>query len=205
MISYLQIAVPLINAGKAQQKNRGWGLNFGLKPISRINYKIQKNSRVTNVDSIATIYEGSGGLTEAFIGSGYRYKNFSFGANVGYVFGNKDYSTRVVFVNDSVDYYASNSSTVTHLGGIIVNGGVQYSVNLNKSTVLRLGGYGKLHKDVKATRDLLRETFVYNANSGSPDKLDSVLSTTGERGIVRLPASFGGRLYHREQSHFIRT
>ena len=55
----------------------------------------------TSIDSISSIYEGSGGVNEAFIGTAIRIKNFSIGFNTGYLFGDKDYDTKLVFI-DSV-------------------------------------------------------------------------------------------------------
>ncbi len=36
-------------------------------------------------------------ISEAFVGTGIRVKDFSIGVNAGYLFGNKNYSTRLSF------------------------------------------------------------------------------------------------------------
>ena len=71
-------------------------MSFGLRPVTKINYKIEKNERLTGIDSLNTLYEGSGGANQAFIGTG-KIKNFSIGINAGYMFGSKDYSTQAYF------------------------------------------------------------------------------------------------------------
>jgi hypothetical protein len=196
VISYLQVGFPLLNGNKkATQKNISWGVNFGLKPISNINYSIQKENRINNIDSLATVYEGTGGLNEGFIGTGIQIKNFSFGINAGYVFGNKSYSTRSIFLNDTVNYQKSNYTTKTSIGGLSVNGGVQYAIQLKKhdtvKSILRIGAYGNLQKSYNATQDVLRETFSYNATTGNTDHLDSVYEKNGDKGKVILPATYG--------------
>lgn len=195
IISYLQVGFPLLYGNKKAIKNKiGWGANLGLRPLSNINYKIEKNSRIPGIDSLITLYEGSGGLNEAFIGTGVQVKNFSFGLNVGYIFGNKSYSTRLVFLNDTVNYLKSNSATKTSIGGISFNAGVQYALELKKKDtvrgVLRIGAYGSLQKSYGASQDVLRETFAYNVNGGTTH-VDSVFEKNNQKGTVQLPSTFG--------------
>ena len=91
-ISYLQLGFPIAPA-KWRLKGNSWGVSFGLRPVTRINYKIQQNTRLTNIDSLQTMYEGSGGLNQANVATGIKLGNFSFGASTGYSFGRKEYST----------------------------------------------------------------------------------------------------------------
>jgi hypothetical protein len=197
IIPYLQLGIPLLSGNKkAQKNNTSWGLNFGLRPVSKVNYNISGASRLNNIDSVQTLYEGTGGVNEAFAGTGLRIKNFSFGVNAGYLFGNKDYSTRLIFLNDSVQYYKSNSATTTNFGGLFLNGGIQYVINLKnkdkaRHDIIRLGAYGNLKHDYNATQNILRETFEYNSATGNPDKIDSVYQKNDQKGKITLPATFG--------------
>ena len=192
-ISYLQLGFPLLNGNKkAIQKNMALGVNLGLRPVSKIGYKIEKESRINNIDSVATLYEGSGGINEVFAGTGLRIKKFSLGVNVGYLFGNKSYSTRLVFLNDSINYLKSNSSTKTSIGGLSLNGGLQYEIPLDSlNGVLRIGAYGSLQKKYGASQDILRETFSFNTVTGGTDHLDSVFEKNDQKGNIQLPATFG--------------
>jgi hypothetical protein len=195
VISYLQLGFPLLNGNKkAIQKNISWGANLGLRPVSKISYKIEKDSRLSNIDSLATLYEGSGGLNEAFAGTGFRIKNFSIGLNAGYMFGNKSYSTRLIFINDTVNYLKSNSATKTSIGGLSFNAGAQYAIMLKKGDtvkgILRIGAYGNLQKKYGASQDILRETFTYDVN-GATTHIDSVYEKNDQKGKVQLPATYG--------------
>ena len=192
-ISYFQLGFPLLYGNKkAYEKKISWGANLGLRPISNIAYKIQTGAR-TAIDSLATIYEGSGGLNEAFIGSGLQLKNFAIGFNAGYTFGNKTYSTRLIFINDTVNYLKSNSATKTGLGGISFTAGAQYAYEFKKgdtvTNVLRIGAYGNLQSTLTASQDIIRETFSYNANGGT-DHLDSIFNGSS-KGKMVLPSTFG--------------
>jgi hypothetical protein len=194
--SYLQAAFPLTTP-KMFKKDMRWVMSFGLRPVSKINYKIEKNERLSGIDSLNTIYEGSGGVNQAFVGTGFRAKNFSIGVNVGYMFGSKDYSTRLGFVNDSIVYYYSNSSNKTNFGGAFINGGVQYDIEFDRDPItkypklIRLGLYGNLQQNLRASRDDVRESISYDANGGFY-RLDSIYDQKDIKGTVKLPAVIGG-------------
>ncbi|HEY9364009.1 MAG TPA: hypothetical protein VIQ00_12140, partial [Chitinophagaceae bacterium] len=189
IISYLQVGFPLLSGNKKAFKNgTTWAVNFGLKPISKINYKIQ-NASSNSIDSIQTLYEGSGGVNEAFIGTALKLKNFSIGFNTGYLFGEKSYNTRLMFNNDTVSYYKANYETKTLYGGIFLNAGMQYAIKI-KGGVFRLGAYGNLKNQYNATRDDLRETYAEDAN-GASSRIDSVYEKNDQKGKVQLPATFG--------------
>ena len=184
IISYVQLGIPL-------SKKRNWGMNFGLRPITRINYKILRNERVENVDSVSTLFEGNGGTNQVYIGTGFGIKNFSVGFNFGYLFGSKDYSSRRNFVPDSADvfYYGSNHQVTSNFGGWLLNAGVQYAGKLNKTTWLRLGAYGNLNTTLGATRDVFRET--YTETELGPRRIDSVFIEREMKSDLKYPASYG--------------
>ena len=147
-------------------------MTIGLRPISRISYKIASNSYAVDpnshqpIDSLLTIYQGTGGSYQATIGLGKGWKNLSIGVNTGYYFGNKDYSTRNIFINDTVSYLKSNYENQTSFGGIFYNLGIQYSIQLDKTTKMVLGAYGALNQDFKTHQNKICETFDFDGNGG---------------------------------------
>ncbi|MGH2564691.1 MAG: hypothetical protein ACRDE5_09265, partial [Ginsengibacter sp.] len=191
IISYLQFGFPILYGNKkAIKHNTGWALTFGLRPISRINYKISSRGSISN-DTLNTIYEGNGGINEAFIGSALRIKNFSIGFNSGYLFGSKDYNTKLSIANDSADYfYSTNYQTTTRFGGVFLNAGIQYAVKI-KGGFIRLGAYGNLQQQYNAKKDDVRETFSLDPSSGATTKIDSISENSGQMGKAQLPATFG--------------
>ncbi len=190
--SYMALALPL-------DKRKNLGLAFGLVPLSRINYSVIENGRLPNIDSVQTIYEGSGGLNQAFIGLGKRWNNLSIGFNVGYNFGNKQISTKRGFLNDSVVYNNSNAATNTTFGGTFMMGGIQYETVLNKQTdkinntenriVLRLGASGHLGQQLNGRQDIIRQSFVYNS-LGEVTQVDSVFAQNEIKGKIKMPSTF---------------
>lgn len=205
-ISYLQLAFPLTTP-KMVQKKMFWAMSLGLKPVTKINYKIEKNERLAGVDSLNTIYEGKGGVNQAFVGTALKYKNLSFGVNLGYMFGSKDYSARLSFINDTVYYYKSNSETATTFGGFFLNAGMQYDITLKKDEKdnivqnLRLGVYGNMKQNLRANRDLIRETIIYDPN-GNVLRVDSVYDERDAKGTITYPTMIGiGGIY--QSAHWI--
>lgn len=186
VISYFALGIPL------KIKKKPVGLVFGLRPMSRISYKIDRRERLTSGtlnDSVATLFEGNGGSQQAFLGTGFNIGHFSFGINAGYLFGSKDYSTRRIFLNDTTIYYKSNYETSTNYNGFIFNAGAQYTANVGKDAVLRFGVQGNWQQTFKGKQDLIRETFDYDANNATYT-IDSVYKVNGSKGDVILPASY---------------
>jgi hypothetical protein len=198
LFSYLQVGLPL---------KKNWGLSFGLRPLSRISYKISRNEILKDpltglpIDSAVTTYDGSGGTYLASVGAGFNVftrarankmeEKLSVGINTGFLFGAKDYSTKRTLINDTVDYYQANYETKTNFHSLYINFGVQYKLPLNtsKKISLTIGAFGNLGQKLNASQDRLRETFVYDDNLGNI-RLDSISDQVNIKGKINLPASF---------------
>lgn len=197
LFSYLQLAFPLASKKMLRHKIN-WGMSLGLRPVSRINYKIEKNERLSGIDSLNTTYEGSGGVNQAVLGTGISFdlskdnkhiRKISFGINGGYMFGSKDFSTKLTFINDSVDYFRSNSADSAHFGGFFMSGGLLYETSLS-SGILRLGVYGSLQQQINSNRNITRETFSYDAN-GNAYRVDSIYDQKNVSGTIDFPSTIG--------------
>ena len=208
-ISYLQVALPL-STEKMEKRGTSWGMSFGLKPLTKINYKVEENGRLSNIDSVNNLYEGNGGTNQVNISSGIRkigkgkHKNeFSFGISTGYTFGNKDYSTRVSLINDSIQYYKANEEVQTRFGGVFLNTGLQYQINIKKTGALRFGLYANLQQQLSAKESTKNETFGYD-NNGGIIRIDSVSYSNDVTGKIILPATFGGGFsYHSKNQNWL--
>lgn len=190
MLSYLNIGMPI---------KKGWGINIGFAPETRINYKLFYNERLSGIDSVRTTYSGNGGVYKVFVGSGWKIKNFGVGFNVGYLFGERETDTRRDFINDSVTYYSADYNTNTSFGNVFANIGVYHSFQLNKAAVagnkkkselwLRLGAYAQIQPELKGSQDIKRET-QYIAPSGIVTT-DTIAIQQGISGNVKYPSTYG--------------
>lgn len=189
LISYFQLGFP-VSSKKMEAKGMYWGMSLGLRPITRVSYKIQENSRPAGLDSMQTLYEGSGGLNQASISTALKIKRLSIGLSGGYNFGNKDYSTKVSLLNDSIIYQRGNSEHNSSFGGGFLNAGLQYEIKMKKGRILRLGAYGNFQQSISAKKSHIVETFAFDGTGGTLT-IDTVQYTPEEKGKIVYPATYG--------------
>lgn len=182
IISYIQLGVPL-------SQKRNWGMNLGLRPVTRINYKLERNEKLEGIDSARSLFEGDGGTYEVYAGTGFAIRNLSLGFNVGYLFGSKDYSTKRTILSDSVFYYPSEHITSASFGGLFGNAGLQYTIKVSKKNMLRLGAYGSLKREIHASKDEKVMTYVQSI-TGTIDSVDVVVHNNISGKIV-YPSTYG--------------
>ncbi|MEY2836349.1 MAG: hypothetical protein RLZZ557_2011 [Bacteroidota bacterium] len=191
--SYLQLGLPL-------SKKKNWGMNLGLRPVTRINYDITTRTRLAGIDSAAYNYFGNGGTYQAFWGMAYGTKSLSIGFNAGYMFGNKEYASRLSFINDTTTYKTSKAADTTRFGGLFLNAGIQYKIKLNDKTSLRLGAHGNLATKLNAVRNMSRETVEYSDNTGFVT-IDSIYKSEDQEGTITYPSSWAaGFMLERENA-----
>ncbi len=204
-ISYLQFGFPLYS-GKLKKKdpvnNVQWAGSFGLRPVTRINYKIIDGKRLTGVDSLYNLFEGSGGLSQATLSTALRVKDFSFGLTTGYAFGNKDFRTEVGFVSDTVPYYRSSTENQSNFGGLFLNLGAQYEIKLDSSRRLNLGAYSNFKRNLNGNRTLLVRTIDQDIN-GNTVGVDTISNLNNVSGKVVLPATYGVGFAYRDSGILI--
>lgn len=181
--TYVQVGFPL-------SKKTNWGMNLGLRPMTRINYELQQTTRLPGIDSVQTSFSGQGGSYQAYAGTGIGTKHFSIGVNAGYAFGNKNYVTTRRLINDSVAYEKGKWADSTHFGGVFVHTGIQYSTRISKGFTLKLGAFAQLKNTLNASRNIVRETFVSSSTSGDV-QLDSVYFSKSNEGKIVVPATYG--------------
>lgn len=197
LFSHVAVGVPL---------RKNWGLSFGLRPISRISYKIGKTERLYDpmtglpIDSAYTEYTGDGGAFLPSVGTGFKVFSktkdnietsfLSFGLNAGYLFGRKDISTRRTLINDTVAYYQGNFETRTNYGNLYFGAGMQYRtvLNFSKKTFLTIGAFGNWQQKLKGRQDIIRETYYFNETLGNL-QLDSVSIRNDIKGDVIIPST----------------
>lgn len=195
LFSYVQVAMPV---------RQNWGISFGLRPVSRISYKIIRNELLVDpitglpIENATTRFTGDGGAYLASAGTGFALfrgekfgleRKLSVGLNAGYMFGRKDYSTRRALNNDTVDYYQANYETRTNFGSFYFNTGFQYTVPVSKNMMFTVGAHGSWSQKLKAKQDILRETYFYDESLGNM-RLDSVFDQRDIKGELVMPGNF---------------
>lgn len=185
LFSHVYVGVPI---------RKNWGMSFGIRPMSRIGYNIVRHERLQSsagqdIDSVFTQYTGTGGSFLPSIGTGFGTNNFRIGANVGYLFGKKELTTRRGFLNDTIQYAASNHTTNSNYGSMFFTVGSQLLIDLDSTVLLRFGASGNWKQNLNGTQDILRQTYTRDAN-GQELRVDSVLQQNDVAGTVVYPASY---------------
>lgn len=190
LINYVTLGFPIATE-KMRKKGIGWAMAFGLRPVSRVNYKIQENKRISGVDSAQYLYEGQGGVNQFFLGTSIGKKNFSFGVNVGAQFGTRQYESRIELINDTVEYYRGLFNSSISSSGLFLQLGTQYviPVNKKKNSSIRLGATAVFKQNLNASQDVDKYTFGFDPIAGTL-KLDSVFERKGLEGKIVLPAQY---------------
>lgn len=200
-IEYLALAFPLTNPINdiydGVKRNSKFGMAFSLAPYSEVSYNIATKDS-SNIGNFIRNYKGQGGTYKLNGGLAYKYKNFSTGLNLGFLFGNTRYENNIGFEPSAFaygDFYSTNYST----RGFIWNSGLLYELTLNKKEVeknkqlplkrLSLGLHGNL-PHLFSTESSVRHFAIQNL-SNSVSIVDTLRIEDGIKGKGKLPAELG--------------
>jgi hypothetical protein len=115
-------------------KRSSYAIVLGLLPYSNTNYTFIQNFNDSALGPFRQVYQGKGSLYQAFVGGAFKIKGFSFGANVGYLFGRLDYNKTITFP-DSIHAYTTRNNTTMNLRSFIYSVGAQYQKRIYYNSV----------------------------------------------------------------------
>jgi hypothetical protein len=176
-LSYLNVGIPV---------SKHAGISFGLRPYSRVYYKLQDTIADPLIGKAIDQFIGLGSTNYGFIGAGGRYKGFSLGFNFGYLFGTIN-SARQLTSIDTVKAHHSAFTNSTKLGGIYWKLGAMYDKELNKKMSFRAGATLTLSQDIDAERD---EYGILINSATTVPTYDTARAITGLEGKTTLPMSY---------------
>jgi hypothetical protein len=134
-LQYISLAFPLGNPLNEilDQKKRKYdlGMSFTLMPNSTVGYNITSLDSLAGIGNIERLYGGDGGSYKFIWGNAIKYKDFSFGINLGYLFGKINYVQNITFF-DLPFAYQDRFSNDYNLSGFLFGTGAIYSKILNK-------------------------------------------------------------------------
>ena len=197
-LDYLSIAFPLSNplndAYEGKSKLEKWGMNVSLVRNSNVGYNIGSTEIIEDLGNVARNYKGEGGTYNFLVGTGYRYKDFSAGLNVGYLFGNIEYTRTINFL-DLTFPYNNDFNENYFLKGFNWKGGLMYNLTLNKTQL-------KANKNASIKRmmfglsgtsgsrfNTLTDKFeLTKQNLGTISRIDTISIARDIEGKGKLPA-----------------
>lgn len=177
--SYFNFGIPL---------GKNAGMVFGVRPETRVYYRLDDTSVLPGVGNTYKTYLGDGGLTYAFVGLAGSYGGLSLGANFGYLFGTMQTSEYLTSLDGTQKDNNSEFSKYTKIGGIYWNGGALYTAKLNKKLALRFGANATLSQDMNASHD---EYWITHSTVVSTT-YDTAYRIDNAKGKVTLPMKYSG-------------
>ncbi|MEZ4910686.1 MAG: hypothetical protein R2774_07460 [Saprospiraceae bacterium] len=202
-LDYLGLAFPLYNPinevydGKTRKVRLG--MAFSLTPYSNVNYNVASEDSLANIGNIILGHYGKGGTYKFQWGNAIKYNDFSFGVNLGYVFGNILYSRTLQFSDYEFAYNDVFSSDYS-LKGFTADLGFIYSSILNKKDIaansatpakkLNLG----LHFTPGTTFNTNATVLDLQTQLLGGYQLDTLQYSTEVKEKGRFPLSVGGGL-----------
>jgi hypothetical protein len=190
---YLALGFPLM-------AKRGWGASFGLLPYSATGY-INSNTADSSFSSYTQTFQGLGGLSRVFLGTGLRlfqnrdtsliHHRLSVGTNFSYLFGQIRKSKYQRFPDNS-NFNSYIEERDQYLSNVSYEAGLQYSIGF--------GGRGKSEKKygmvlgltyqpeitLNSSGRFIAATYEYS-NIGVPEIIDSVILVENIKGTATLP------------------
>lgn len=177
--------------------------SIGLIPYSNFGYRIVDITTEANVGKISRVYEGGGGINQAYIGSSVGLgKRFSLGVNASYLFGSLE-KNRTVGFPDSANHFNTRIINDTRAVGFRVTSGMQYRQPVGKNYALVFGATYSPAIKINTSETTLAYTFFYST-LGIDDIRDTILNTPATKGKIQLPAEIsGGVVFHRNDRWMI--
>ncbi|GAA5221481.1 hypothetical protein [Membranihabitans marinus] len=169
---YLSLSFPLSSPVNIlldrKEKPFKMGMNISLLPVSRMDYRINQTINSESEGEVLRQYGGNGGLNKFQLGSGGKYKNLSFGLNIGFLFGSIENEQALLDLANTNAYHSYTKNSRTY-NGFIWNAGLQYRYYLNQdvenpenSSWLTFGLYGNTNIGVNVDQ----ENIVLRRNAG---------------------------------------
>ncbi len=201
-LEYISLAFPLTNPINdiLEREERDWqlGMSFTLMPNSVVSYNITSDDVTPGQDSIRRNFRGDGGSYKFYWGNAVAYKNFAFGVNLGYLFGNITYDRNIIF-SDLNFPYNSAFSTDYSLNGFIYKLGAQYTHILNKKQLdakknvstrkIIFGLHGRSNTGFRTSSDRI-DQIIQQVDAFTIDT-DTLTFELGVEGKGTLPGTFG--------------
>lgn len=119
------------------------GVSLGILPFSSTGYKHQNTTTRQDLEgndvSYTTIHNGSGGLSQIYIGLAYKLpvEGLSVGTNISYLFGKLKHENIVASIPVESTY--PYERTVTNVNSMKIDLGLQYQIALKERSSLTLG------------------------------------------------------------------
>jgi hypothetical protein len=214
-LQYLSLAFPLGNPLNEilDQKKRKFnlGMSFTLMPNSTVGYNITSQDSIAGIGNFERAYAGEGGSYKFVWGNAIKYKDFSFGLNLGYLFGKIRYEQNVTF-SDLPFPYQDFFSSEYNLSGFLLDAGALYTIVLNKKQLedktVRAADLISFGVRVKSSSSFNTNLTSSQFGVQTPDFgvqfIDTAFLAKNVKGTGKLPVELGfGASYYKGEKFMV--
>lgn len=134
-LNYFSLGFPIRNplneVFSREDYDFNWGMGFSLMPHSTVSYDISTVDTIGETGNFTRNFNGSGGSYKAMWSNAVKYKGFSFGLNLGYLFGKIDHERNIDFL-ETFNAYDNQFVNSYSLSGLYLKFGALYAITINK-------------------------------------------------------------------------
>jgi hypothetical protein len=164
-------------------------VSFGLLPYTDLGYKFS-NSGLVDTNKVNYIYAGEGGVSKAYLGYGFKLgKNFSFGFNMAYLFGNLTQSRAFEFADELTSVFNSRTQYSNAVGGLSYDYGLQYSTDLNSESKFIFGYTGNAGGSINSKNNIVTTRYKKDVLGNELATTDSTFFAEGAKNKIKMPIS----------------
>ena len=200
-IAYMSLAIPLQNRLNdiLDRKSRDWSFTtaFTLMPFSNVGYNIATQDSTENLGAINRSFSGNGGSYQVLWSNGVKYKNLSFGLNLGYQFGRIQNLNTLRFLDQPSSYITIVDENI-RVSGFLYSLGAIYTHYFNQKAFedketaslksLAIGIYGNGNTGFNSERTFLQYGFTQSSN---PALTDTIRQDMAVEASGTLPSELG--------------
>lgn len=171
-LAYLSFAMPV---------TKWWKVGGGLMPLTMADYESVHEQTGEGFGTVKTVYDGTGGASQAFIGSAFnipagRGRTLQAGFNVNYLTGRIQRAISFEFQgNDSTYFMNSRRYRETRLSNVTFDIGLQFRQQIGERYTLGLGLVYKPYRDMTVHDKAL----IYTYHASDESLVDTVFPTAG--------------------------
>lgn len=209
-LDHISLNIPIINPLNETLERRetkfAWGTSVSLRPYSQVGYFIGINDVIDSIGEVQRIFTGSGGLYQITWGNGVKYKNFSAGVNLSYLYGKQLFQEQITFLELENAYRDEFESSIAYKGfnyrlGMLY----EHPFDLeearekddNPSRLLSVGVFFGGQTNLNTTSDQLQ--VANNLFLGVKDTAVHVLDQEGD---AIVPGAWGAGIMYRHAGDF---
>ena len=183
-----------------------WKMALGAQPYSNVGYNIVTNFQDEHLGSYSQLFQGEGGLNQAFIGNAFRLgKHFSVGVNANYVFGDSK-ATTTLFYPDSTYVISTRRSRDVMVSSFMFDYGLMYHGRVGDGLTLALGVTYDQKINLKGKQSIyIRsiETDDYTTLTSSEYVIDTIKKPVKEASSYTMPHGLGFGISLRKDNRWV--